>query len=68
METLWQDLGYGFRMLYKNPRFTVVAVLSLAIGIGVCCPAPGVRSHCSGCELFSSAAGVESGSDGRTAE
>ena len=34
METLWQDLGYGFRMLLKNPRFTVVAVLSLAIGIG----------------------------------
>ena len=34
METLWQDLGYGFRMLFKNPRFTVVAVLSLAIGIG----------------------------------
>jgi len=34
METLWQDLGYGFRILFKNPRFTVVAVLSLAIGIG----------------------------------
>jgi predicted permease len=34
METLWQDLGYGFRVLFKNPRFTVVAVLSLAIGIG----------------------------------
>src|SRR5882762_6313459 len=34
METLWQDLGYGFRMLCKNPRFTAVAVLSLAIGIG----------------------------------
>ncbi len=34
METLWQDLGYGVRMLFKNLRFTVVAVLSLAIGIG----------------------------------
>ena len=31
METLCQDLGYGFRMLFKNPRFTAVAVLSLAI-------------------------------------
>ena len=34
METLWSDLAYGFRMLLKNPRFTIVAVLSLAIGIG----------------------------------
>src|ERR1700704_320709 len=34
METLRQDLSYGFRMLFKNPRFTAVAVLSLAIGIG----------------------------------
>lgn len=34
METLWQDLGYGSRLLFKNLRFTVVAVLSLAIGIG----------------------------------
>jgi predicted permease len=34
METLWQDLDYGVRMLLKNPRFTAVAVLSLAIGIG----------------------------------
>ena len=34
MQKLWYDLAYGFRMLMKNPRFTCVAVLSLAIGIG----------------------------------
>jgi predicted permease len=34
MEGLFQDLGYGARLLLKNPRFTAVAVLSLAIGIG----------------------------------
>jgi hypothetical protein len=34
METLRQDLLYGFRTLFKNPGFTAVAVLSLAIGIG----------------------------------
>ena len=33
-ETLWQDMQYGWRMLWKNPGITAVSLLSLALGIG----------------------------------
>jgi predicted permease len=33
-EEMWQDISFGVRVLHKNPGFTTVAILTLALGIG----------------------------------
>ncbi len=34
METMWQDIKFGFRMLARNRGVTIIAILALALGVG----------------------------------
>src|SRR5262249_26335847 len=34
MESLWLDVKYGVRIMLKNPVFTLIAIIALALGIG----------------------------------
>ena len=34
MEIQWQDVQFGFRMLRRNPAFSIVAIFCLTLGIG----------------------------------
>jgi putative ABC transport system permease protein len=34
MHTIWQELRFGARLLIKNPGFTIIAIITLALGIG----------------------------------